>query len=68
MARMETNPILLLLLGISVTYIGYGPLSLKKNPTAGSCFAVIGFLLRLAGPFLLIWDVLLWIFVVSMVL
>jgi hypothetical protein len=58
--------ILIPLLGIAVTYIGYGPFSLKKNPTAGVGFAVIGFLFRLAGPLLLVWATLLWLFVISM--
>jgi hypothetical protein len=58
--------ILLPLLGIAVTYIGYGPFSLKKNATAGVGFAAIGFLFRLAGPLLLVWASLLWLFVISM--
>ena len=66
--QMGTNPILILLLGIALTYIGYGPLSLKKNPTAGAGFAVIGLLFRLAGALLLTWDIFLWLFVISMML
>jgi hypothetical protein len=58
--------ILIPLLGIAVTYIGYGPFSRKKNPTAGVGFAVIGFLFRLAGPLLIVWGILLWLFVISM--
>jgi hypothetical protein len=65
---MATDPTLILLLGIGLTYVGYGPFSMKNNPTAGSLFAVIGFLFRLAGPLLLVWDVFLWIFIISMVL
>ena len=66
--HMGTNPILILLLGIALTYIGYGPLSLKKNPTAGVGFAAIGLLFRLAGALLLTWDIFLWLFVISMML
>ena len=62
--ELRTSP--LLFLGIAVTYIGYGPFSLKKNPAAGVGVAVIGFLFRLAGPLLLVWDALLWLFVISM--
>ncbi len=62
-----TNPIVMLILGISFSYLGYGPLSRKKNPTAGVGLVVIGFLLRLAGPLLLVWDALLWLFVISMI-
>ena len=51
--------ILILLFGIGVSYVGYGPLSLKKNPTAGAGFAIVGFILRLAGPLILIVGVLL---------
>jgi hypothetical protein len=58
----------MLVLGIVTTYLGYGPFSTRNNPTAGTLFAVIGFLFRFAGPLLLVWDALLWIFVISMVL
>jgi hypothetical protein len=58
--------ILLPLLGVAVTYIGYGPFSLKKKPTPGVGFAVIGFVFRLSGPLLLVWAVLLWLFMISM--
>jgi hypothetical protein len=58
--------VLIPLLGITWTYIGFGPLSRKKNPAAGGWFAVIGFLFRLAGPLLLVWAGLLWVFVISM--
>jgi len=64
--ELRTNPILILILGIGLTYLGYGPLSLKKNPEAGAAFAVIGTLLRLAGPSFLVWDAFLWLFVISM--
>jgi hypothetical protein len=64
--ELRTSPILILLLGIALTYLGYGPFSLKKNPAAGVAFVVVGFLLRLAGPLLLVWDALLWLFIVSM--
>jgi hypothetical protein len=62
--ELKTCPLLILLVGIGLTYLGYGPFSSKKNPTAG--LAVVGFLFRLAGPLLLVWDALLWLFVISM--
>jgi hypothetical protein len=65
---VETNPLLILLFGIALTYIGFGPFSMKKNPTAGTGFAIIGLLLRLAGALLLTWDIFLWLFVISMTL
>jgi hypothetical protein len=61
-----TSPILILVLGIGLCYLGYGPFSLKKNPTAGTSVAAFGLLFRLAGSLLLIWDVFLWLFVISM--
>ncbi len=53
-------------LGAAVTYIGYGPLPLKKNPTAGIGLALIGFVFRLAGPLLLVWVLAILVFVISM--
>jgi hypothetical protein len=61
-----TNSILILVLGIGLSYLGYGPFSYKKNPTAGASVAVVGLLFRLAGSLLLVWDVFLWLFVISM--
>ncbi len=60
---METSPILILLLGLGLTYVGFGPLSRKRDPTAGDGVAVIGFLARLAGMLLVIVGGLLWLFV-----
>jgi hypothetical protein len=42
-----------LLVGIGICFVGYGPLSLQKHPTAGDAFAVAGFLIRLAGLLLI---------------
>jgi hypothetical protein len=53
-------------LGIAVSYLGYGALSRKKNPQAGVALATIGFPCRVAGPLLLVWAILLWLFVISM--
>ena len=64
--ELTTSPLLILLLGVAVTYIGYGPFSKRKNPTAGVGFAATGFLLRLAGPLLLAWDACLAVFMMSM--
>lgn len=41
--------VLLPFLGMVAMVIGYGPLSLKKHPTAGVGFVVAGFVFRLAG-------------------
>jgi len=49
----------MLLIGMSFCFVGYGPLSLKKNPTAGDGFAVVGFLFRLAGLLLVILGIML---------
>jgi hypothetical protein len=54
------------LLGIAVTYIGYGPFSRKRNPTAGTAWTTAGFLFRLAGPLLILWAISRWLFVISM--
>jgi hypothetical protein len=51
--------ILILLVGIGSIYLGYGPLSLKKNPKAGAGFAVVGFLLRVVGPLFLAFGLML---------
>jgi hypothetical protein len=64
--RFLTGPILILVLGIGLSYLGFGPFSLKKNPTAGGAVAVVGLLFRLAGSLLLVWGVFLWLFVISM--
>lgn len=61
-----TNPILILILGIGLTYLGVDPFSLKINPAAGTSVAIVGLLFRLAGSLLLVWDVFLWLFVISM--
>lgn len=61
-----TNPTLILILGIGLTYLGFGPFSFKKNPTAGTSVAVVGLFFRLAGSLLLVWDLFLWLFVISM--
>jgi hypothetical protein len=62
-----TNPILILVLGILLCYLGYGPFSFKKDPTPRAAVAVVGLLFRLAGSLLLVWDVFLWLFVISMI-
>lgn len=64
--ELATNPIPIFFLGIGLSCIGYGPLSLKKNPTAGIAFAGIGFLCRLAGPILLLWPGFWILFSISM--
>lgn len=60
------SPTLIFLLGIALSYIGYGPLSSKKNPAAGVGLVVIGFLFRLVGPLLLVWDACILLFIISM--
>ena len=57
-ADMEAA-IIIVLIGLGFCFVGYGPLSLKKNPTAGDGFAVVGFLFRLAGLLLLIFGIML---------
>jgi hypothetical protein len=64
--ELTTSPLLILRLSIAVTYIGYGPFSRKKKPAAGVGVVVVGFLFRLAGPLLLVWDDQLRLFVISM--
>ena len=61
------NPIMSLVLGISLSYLSYGPLSSKNNPKAGDFVVVVGFLFRLAGALLLVWAAFLWIFIFSMI-
>ena len=51
--------ILILVIGIGSTSVGYGPLSLKRNPGAGVAFAVVGFILRVVGPLFLVFGVML---------
>lgn len=64
--ELATSPILVLFLGVGLSYLGYGPLSLRRNPTLGVAFAGIGFLCRLAGTLLLLWDGCLLLFIISM--
>jgi hypothetical protein len=61
-----TNPLLTLVLGIGLCYLGYGPFSSKKNAKAGASVAAVGLLFRLVGPLFLAWDAFLWLFVISM--
>lgn len=58
--------LLMPLLGMLMTYLGYGPCSSKKNPTAGLAFVCIGFLLRLGGTLLLLLTILWLLFTCSM--
>ncbi|MGA2256139.1 MAG: hypothetical protein ABSG53_15940 [Thermoguttaceae bacterium] len=52
--------VLMPLIGIVVTCIGYGLLSRKKNPTAGVGYTTLGFLFRVAGPLLIRLAALFW--------
>ncbi len=63
---LSTNPILILVLGSGLSYLGWGPLSARKNPSAGVGFVVFGFLFRLAGGLLLVREALLLLFMISM--
>jgi hypothetical protein len=40
---------IVLVVGIGFCFIGYGPLSLRKHPTMGCGYVVLGFLVRLIG-------------------
>lgn len=51
---MLLGKILILLLGIVLTYVGFVPLSRKNNPTAGDAIAVVGFFTRLLGMLLIL--------------
>ncbi len=62
--RMEV--LLIPALGLALTWIGYGPLSHKRNPEAGFGLAIAGFLFRIAGPLLLVWAAMLGLFAMSM--
>jgi len=64
---LATNPILIIVLGIALIYLGYGPLSRKKNPTAGVAFVIVGFLCRVAGPMLALLLVPVLIYIISMI-
>ena len=46
------DSIMMLLMGIGVSYLGYSPLSTKNAASIGFGLGIIGFLLRLAGPLL----------------
>ena len=50
------DAILMLLIGIGLTFLGYGPLSLKRNPAVGGSLAIVGYLFRLAGPLLVLFG------------
>jgi hypothetical protein len=54
------------LLGMLMTYLGYGPCSSQRNPTAGLAFVCIGFLLRLVGTLLVLLTILWLLFAYSM--
>jgi hypothetical protein len=63
---LAANPLLVTSLGVGLSYLGYGPFSSKKKPTAE--VAVVGLPLRLVGSLLLVWAVFLWVFVISMIM
>lgn len=58
--------LILLPIGIAFICIGFGPLSMKKNPAAGVGFASVGFLFRLVGGLLIVCGLPFWVFVFSM--
>jgi hypothetical protein len=47
--------------GVAVCFIGFGPLSLRKHPQQGFFTAVLGFLVRLVGMGLVAFGLLLWL-------
>jgi hypothetical protein len=47
--------------GVCVSFVGYHPLSLRKHPAAGNAFAVVGFLVRLAGLLLISYGLLMYL-------
>lgn len=53
-------------IGVLLAYVGYGLFSRKKKPTAGVGYSILGFLLRVAGPLLILFGALFWVFVWSM--
>jgi hypothetical protein len=60
------NPLLILPIGIAISFVGFGPLSRRKNPTASTAFLTAGLIFRLAGAVLIAWGAFYWIFVFSM--
>ena len=52
MALIEVAAVILVA-GIVLAIVGYGPLSLRRHPTAGEAFTVAGFLTRLCGLLLI---------------
>ena len=64
--ELATSPVLILSLGVGWSYLGYGPLSRRKNPKASVALAGIGLLCRLAGPLLLLWAGCILLFIISM--
>jgi hypothetical protein len=38
-----------IIVGIAICVVGFGPLSFRKHPTAGIAFAVAGFMVRFVG-------------------
>jgi hypothetical protein len=44
-----TTTILILIVGLGLAYVGFGPLSFNRHPGQGAGLAVAGFLCRLAA-------------------
>ena len=50
--------VVILLAGIGICFVGFGPLSLRKHPEAGYSFAVTGFLVRCLGQVVIIFGLM----------
>jgi hypothetical protein len=55
------NQLLILPVGIAISCAGFGWFSRKKHPKAGVSFAVVGFVLRLAGALLIMYGAVPWL-------
>jgi hypothetical protein len=50
-----------LIVGIAICAVGFGPLSFRKHPEAGYAFVILGFLIRLVGLGIVAFGMILWL-------
>jgi len=50
-----------IIVGIGICLVGFGPLSFRKHPDAGFTVAVVGFIVRLMGLGIVAFGLILWI-------
>lgn len=50
-----------IVVGIGICVVGFGPLSFRKHPEAGAAFVFVGFVIRLVGLSIVALGLILWL-------